>query len=234
MQSRALPLPRLSRRGAGVSTAAARRPIATARPPPPPSAAAVAAAATATAAAAADLRRRLACSVAAVASALALTVGAPVGLQPAAAADTAAVGACLLSRCQGALAGCVGDATCLKNLVCLNKCGDDTACQIKCGDQYSDKAIDTFNACAVSNQKCVPQRVDEGLYPVPPDCALDAKFDLAGFTGRWYITAGLNPLFDIFPCQARALSLHPPSPPSYAAPRRALPPRCRLSRPARA
>jgi hypothetical protein len=47
----------------------------------------------------------------------------------------------------------------------------------------------------------VPQRLDEGLYPVPPDCALDEKFDLGAFTGRWYITAGLNPLFDIFDCQ---------------------------------
>lgn len=37
---------------------------------------------------------------------------------------------------------------------------------------------------------------------MPPDCALDSAFDLSAFTGRWYITAGLNPLFDTFPCQA--------------------------------
>jgi VDE lipocalin domain len=36
---------------------------------------------------------------------------------------------------------------------------------------------------------------------VPPDDALDEKFDLNKFQGRWYITAGLNPLFDTFPCQ---------------------------------
>jgi len=40
-----------------------------------------------------------------------------------------------------------------------------------------------------------------GLYPVPPDCALDRAFDLSKFQGRWYISAGLNPLFDTFPCQ---------------------------------
>lgn len=39
------------------------------------------------------------------------------------------------------------------------------------------------------------------LYPVPPDEALDPNFDLSGFTGRWFITAGLNPLFDTFDCQ---------------------------------
>ena len=38
--------------------------------------------------------------------------------------------------------------------------------QIKCGDLYEDGAVQTFNACAVSDKKCVPQRVDEGVYPV--------------------------------------------------------------------
>ena len=36
---------------------------------------------------------------------------------------------------------------------------------------------------------------------MPPECARDKDFDLSKFTGRWYITAGLNPLFDTFPCQ---------------------------------
>ena len=110
--------------------------------------------------------------------------------------------------------------------------------------------MQAFNACAVSAKQCVPQRVDEGVWPVsipllqsivtgfshapelrcglyvpqsgcfapnyamvkqhtsplldvqvPPDCSLDEKFDLGMFQGRWYITAGLNPLFDTFPCQ---------------------------------
>lgn len=78
----------------------------------------------------------------------------------------------------------------------------------RCGDLYGDKAVDTFNACAVSGEKCVPQRADEGLFPVPPDCALDKGFDIKGFSGRWYITAGLNPLFDIFDCQVGCSTMH--------------------------
>lgn len=114
------------------------------------------------------------------------------------------VGTCVLRNCQKALAQCLGDAPCLENLVCLQACNgaeDETACQIRCGDRYQDKAVDLFNTCAVSDKKCVPQRVDEGVYPVPPTCALDASFDLTAFQGRWYITAGLNKLFDTFPCQ---------------------------------
>ena len=37
----------------------------------------------------------------------------------------------------------------------------------------------------ISDQKCVPQRVDEATYPVPCPDVLDAKFDLNAFQGRW-------------------------------------------------
>ena len=81
------------------------------------------------------------------------------------ATDNAKVGSCVLRNCQAALATCLGDAQCLENLVCLQTCSgrpDETECQIKCGDRYADKAIDVFNTCAVSEKKCVPQKVDTG------------------------------------------------------------------------
>jgi len=53
--------------------------------------------------------------------------------------------------------------------------------QIRCGDLYADKAVEAFTACAVSDKKCVPQRVDQSSYPEPPPCALDEKFDLNNF-----------------------------------------------------
>jgi violaxanthin de-epoxidase len=71
----------------------------------------------------------------------------------------------------------------------------------RCGDLYDDAAIQTFNCCAVSDQKCVPQLSTELAYPVPPPSALVPTFDPSQFTGRWYITAGYNPLFDTFDCQ---------------------------------
>ena len=55
------------------------------------------------------------------------------------------------------------------------------AAQIRCGDLYADKAVEAFTACAVSDKKCVPQRVDEVAFPVPPECALDKSFDLNNF-----------------------------------------------------
>lgn len=49
-----------------------------------------------------------------------------------------------------------------------------------------------------------PQNQDDGSYPIPPDDALVKQFSLDEFSGKWYISAGLNPLFDIFDCQVRA------------------------------
>ena len=44
--------------------------------------------------------------------------------------------------------------------------------------------MEAFTACAVSDKKCVPQRVDDSAYPLPADCALDKSFDLNNFQAR--------------------------------------------------
>jgi len=61
--------------------------------------------------------------------------------------------------------------------------------------------VGDFNKCAVSDMTCVPQRPDDGSYPIPPKEKLVKTFDTKLFNGRWYITAGQNKLFDTFPCQ---------------------------------
>ena len=51
--------------------------------------------------------------------------------------------------------------------MCLQGCfgkPDEADCQIKCGDLYASKAVQTFNTCAVSNKNCVKQKQDTGEY----------------------------------------------------------------------
>lgn len=120
------------------------------------------------------------------------------------AADTVKVGKCLLQSCQKELAQCILNPKCFANVICLNTCNgrkDEPACQIKCGDLFENEVVGVFNACAVSQKKCVPQKQDEGLYPIPAKESLVKKFDTSIWNGRWYITAGLNKVFDIFDCQ---------------------------------
>jgi len=93
---------------------------------------------------------------------------------------------------------------CLANVICLNTCNDrkdEAECQIKCGDTFENDVVGKFNTCAVSQKKCVPQKQDEGEYPIPAEESQVKKFDTTMWNGKWYISAGLNKIFDIFDCQ---------------------------------
>jgi len=123
---------------------------------------------------------------------------------PVQAADSVAIAGCLLKQCRLPLAKCIANPKCLANVICINTCNgqpNETGCQIKCGDLFENEIVGEFNKCAVSDRSCVPQRPDDGSYPVPPKDLTVQKFDTKLFNGRWYITAGQNELFDIFPCQ---------------------------------
>jgi len=124
-----------------------------------------------------------------------------------AASDSTAIVSCLLNKCALPLGKCIANPKCLANVVCINTCTgkpDEIGCQIKCGDLFENDVVGEFNKCAVSDMDCVPQQKDQGMYPALPTKPnqLVTSFNTEKFfTGRWYITAGQNELFDIFPCQ---------------------------------
>lgn len=111
---------------------------------------------------------------------------------------------CLLKECRIELAKCIANPSCAANVACLQTCNnrpDETECQIKCGDLFENSVVDQFNECAVSRKKCVPRKSDVGEFPVPDPSAVVQSFNMKDFSGKWYITSGLNPTFDIFDCQ---------------------------------
>lgn len=55
-----------------------------------------------------------------------------------AAQDPNQIVACLFQKCSKPLGQCVLNPKCLANVVCLNTCGDDINCQIKCGDLFEN------------------------------------------------------------------------------------------------
>lgn len=119
---------------------------------------------------------------------------------PAMATDSGAIVSCLFSKCQLPLAKCIANPKCLANVVCINTCNgrdDEIECQIKCGDLFENEVVGEFNKCVVSDMACVPQKPDDGLYPVPAPEALVPKFDTKLWNGKWYITSGQNELFDV-------------------------------------
>ncbi|KAD3336230.1 hypothetical protein R6Q59_028542 [Mikania micrantha] len=111
---------------------------------------------------------------------------------------------CLLKECRIELAKCIANPSCAANVACLQTCNnrpDETECQIKCGDLFENSVVDQFNECAVSRKKCVPRKSDVGEFPAPDPNSLVKNFNMKDFSGKWFITSGLNPTFDIFDCQ---------------------------------
>ena len=146
--------------------------------------------------------RRVAAGATAFAACAALSLAPPGGAIASLAKDlvdprAVESGKCLLSRCQLELAECLVDEKCAESLVCLNTCfgqPDEADCQIKCGDLYASKAVQTFNTCAITTNDCVKQKQDTGEYPAPPLDAMASGFDATVFgeERRWYIVAGVN------------------------------------------
>jgi len=128
--------------------------------------------------------------------------------------DGAAIGMCLITKAPLALGRCVTDPTCIANLLCIQTCTDrpdESTCQIKCGDEFANGVTEQFTKAAVSDKKCVPQRPDDGTWPVPKSSALVQKFDATEVVGDWYISAGLNTAFDTFDCQLHKFEAPSPS-----------------------
>ncbi|KAK8634085.1 hypothetical protein V6N13_014914 [Hibiscus sabdariffa] len=122
----------------------------------------------------------------------------------AAAVDALKTCTCLLKECRVELAKCIANPSCAANVACLQTCNnrpDETECQIKCGDLFENSVVDEFNECAVSRKKCVPQKSDLGEFPAPDPAVLVENFSIADFSGKWFISSGLNPTFDTFNCQ---------------------------------
>jgi hypothetical protein len=138
-----------------------------------------------------------------VASALSLAVSfvaltAPLPSQ--AATDPGAIVGCLFEKCQLPLLKCISNPKCLANVICINTCNgreDEIGCQIQCGDLFENEVVGDFNKCVVSDMGCVAQKPDDGKYPEPEPSVLVPKFDTKLWNGKWYITAGQNPLFDV-------------------------------------
>lgn len=148
------------------------------------------------------VRTSLATVVVAASVSLIAWTQAPVASQ--AASDSGAIVGCLLQKCRLPLAQCIANPKCLANVICINTCNgrpDEIDCQIECGNLWENEVVGKFNKCAVSDMSCVPQQPDDGSYPVPRDDQVVPQFSTKMWNGRWFITAGQNKLFDIFPCQ---------------------------------
>lgn len=79
-------------------------------------------------------------------------------------------------------------------------------------DLYEDILLNDFTDCSLTRNQCYDPLKADNRYPVLPRSSVlddrllvDARItgrELKNlFRGKWYISAGLNPTFDVFDCQ---------------------------------
>lgn len=114
---------------------------------------------------------------------------------------------CIIRKCAPEFLDCLGDVDCLAVTACLTTCGnakrsveESLSCQTRCQSLFESQTIDRFNDCVVSREKCVSPGITPMSYPQPSEDSIAVRFEPGALAGKWYISAGLNPLFDQHPC----------------------------------
>jgi violaxanthin de-epoxidase len=135
--------------------------------------------------------------------------------------------ACVANSCSTELKECLADPTCTKGLTCFVRCvvnskqehAGEGVCQQRCMDLYENTLLKRFTECSITENKCYPALPADIRYPAfdssnrlalwQPDLIESPSKLQQLLRGRWYISAGLNPAFDCFQCQAH--DFYPPS-----------------------
>jgi len=109
---------------------------------------------------------------------------------------------CMMSKCGSETFSCLTDRMCLKALACIGPCGDDQACTFHCISNYETPLFHALNKCNIHDAGCIvlkePATREEcggGVEPAIP------ALDINDMMGQWFITMGLSPIYDCFPCQ---------------------------------
>ena len=124
---------------------------------------------------------------------------------------------CVASYCATELKDCLLDPNCAKGLQCFVSCAvtsgstktpagadvEEGACQVRCTDLYENPQLTAFTKCTLTDHGCYPALPEDERYPkLPPELSSVSTSVIPKLLrGRWYISAGLNDMFDTFDCQ---------------------------------
>ena len=117
---------------------------------------------------------------------------------------------CFFSKCKSETTSLFSSPRGIKGLTCLGRCKGEQSCATQCFAEYGSPSLDNFLSCAIQENECVK-------VPKAPSSASESendpgklrgikKFDPQTLEGKWYKTDGLNPNYDLFPCQTNTFS----------------------------
>mmetsp|Transcript_55194 Transcript_55194/g.131545 ORF Transcript_55194/g.131545 Transcript_55194/m.131545 type:complete len:294 (+) Transcript_55194:112-993(+) len=114
-----------------------------------------------------------------------------------------AAAVCIATHCLSDAMQCASDAVCRKTGMCMTGCTwDAPGCYLNCEvRQNADLTTFTkFSSCMFKNE-CQPQGPLDGECRVTKKDGQKNLTSVADIAGSWWVTKGVNPHYDSFPCQ---------------------------------
>jgi len=117
---------------------------------------------------------------------------------------------CFFTKCLPETSALFSTPRGVQGITCLGQCKGEQSCATGCFAEYGGPALDGFLGCAVEREGCVKvPKVEGGALQSendPGKLKSVTPFDPTTLEGTWYKTDGLNPNYDLFPCQSNVFS----------------------------
>ena len=110
---------------------------------------------------------------------------------------------CFVNKCGDQTKDLFSNPRGIKGVSCLGRCKGEQACATRCFAQFGSEALNNWLSCTIEDNECVkvPKNIDNSAEDVGYTNIVQ-NFDPKTLIGTWYKTDGLNPNYDLFPCQS--------------------------------
>jgi hypothetical protein len=109
---------------------------------------------------------------------------------------------CFVNKCGDQTKELFSNPRGIKGVSCLGRCKGEQACATRCFAEFGSEGLNNWLSCTIEDNECVkvPKNIDNSAEDVGYT-NIATKFDPKTLIGTWYKTDGLNPNYDLFPCQ---------------------------------
>ena len=110
---------------------------------------------------------------------------------------------CFVNKCGDQTKELFSNPRGIKGVSCLGRCKGEQACATRCFAEFGSETLNNWLSCTIEENECVkvPKNIDNSAEDLGYTNVVQ-KFDPKTLIGTWYKTDGLNPNYDLFPCQS--------------------------------
>lgn len=114
---------------------------------------------------------------------------------------------CFINKCGDQTKNLFSNPRGIKGVSCLGRCKGEQSCATRCFAEYGSEDLNNWLSCTIEDNECVkvPKNIDNSAENVGYDNTVK-NFDPKSLLGKWYKTDGLNPNYDLFPCQSNVFT----------------------------